>query len=318
MRPSLLIAFAALAVTSFAYGQTYQSLIGEATALAKNKDHQKSVVAFESAFKLEAGRANDFYNGACAAALAGKPDLAFDWLEKAAALGWMNPQHLQTDADLTSLHDLPRWAGIVATMKAGRKALDANIDKPLRAELKAVLEEDQKYRKQIEEVEKTSGRDSPQMRALWKIIGQKDEENLTKVKKILDGRGWLGPDIVGSDGASAIFLVIQHADPKTQQKYLPMMRAAVRAKKAQANDLALLEDRVALGEGRHQTYGSQIGFNEKTKKYYVSPLDDPDNVDARRAAVGLPPLAEYVKHWDLTWDAAEYKKQLPELEKLGR
>ena len=316
MRSSLGLALIALLIASPAFGQDYQRLIGEAASLTQSQDYLKSVAAFEAAFTLDARHANDFYNGACAAALAGKPDLAFDWLQKASDLGWANPQHLQGDADLVSLHDLPRWPLIVAAMKQSRKALDSDIDKPLRTELRAVLDEDQKYRKQIESVEKTSGRDSSQMRDLWKTINQKDAENLAKVTTILDQRGWLGPDIVGSDGNSTLFLVIQHADLTTQEKYLPMMRAAVKEKKAQGSSLALLEDRVALGEGRHPTYGSQIGFNPATKKYYVLPLDDPDSVDARRATVSLPPLAEYVKHWDIIWDVAEYKKLLPGLEKL--
>lgn len=46
---------------------------------------------------------------------------------------------------------------------------------------------------------------------------------------------------------------------------------------------------MALGEGRKQTYGSQIGFDESTNKYYVLPLEDPDRVDQRRASVGLRP-----------------------------
>lgn len=318
MRTSLRFALAVLFVASSVFGQDYQHLIGQAASLTRSKDYPKSVEAFEAAFKLDAKHANDFYNGACAAALAGKPDLAFEWLQKASGLGWANPQHLQSDTDLNSLHDLPQWQPIVAAMKQARKALDANIDRPLRAELRAVLDEDQKYRKQIEGVEKTNGRDSPQMRDLWKVIQQKDAENLAKVTTTLDQRGWLGPDIVGSDGSSALFLVIQHADLKTQEKYLPMMRAAVKEKKAQGSSLALLEDRVALGEGRRQTYGSQIRFDEKTKKYCVSPLDDPAHVDARRAAVDLEPLAEYVKHWDIVWDPAEYEKLLPDLEKRER
>lgn len=181
-----------------------------------------------------------------------------------------------------------------------------------------MLDDDQKYRKQIEELEKTTGRDSPEMRALWKTIEEKDAENLAKVKAILDERGWLGPDVIGRDGASALFLVIQHSDPPTQRKYLPLMRAAVKAGKAEASNLALLEDRVALGEGRRQIYGSQISFDPKTKKYYVAPLDDPGKVDARRAAVGLPPLADYVKRWDIIWEVAEYERRLPELEKLEK
>jgi len=50
------------------------------------------------------------------------------------------------------------------------------------------------------------------MRELWKTINQKDAENLARVTAILDQRGWLGPDIAGSDGNNALFLVIQHAD----------------------------------------------------------------------------------------------------------
>ncbi len=316
----LLLVLAALSALSPARAQTYHSLMAEASAHRTAKEHALAVAAFERAFTLPGAgiRGQDFYVGACSAALAGQPELACDWLEKAAAAGWVNPQSLQGNPDLASLHELPRWAGIVATMKAGRKALDAKIDKPLRAQLRAVLAEDQKYRMQIGDVEKKSGRDSAEMKELWKTINAKDAENLAKVTAILDTRGWLGPDIVGSDGGSALFLVIQHADLKTQQKYLPMMRAAVQAKKAEGSSLALLVDRVALGEGRRQIYGSQVSIEPDTGKAYVLPLDDPDGVDARRAEVGLEPLADYVKNWGLVWDPVEYKRQLPELEKRNR
>jgi hypothetical protein len=111
-----------------------------------------------------------------------------------------------------------------------------------------------------------------------------------------------------------LFLVIQHADQKTQEKYLPMMRAAVKNGKAQGSSLALLEDRVALGQGKRQIYGSQIGRDPDTQLYYVSPLEDPDNVDKRRAEVGLGTLAEYVNRWQIKWDVEQYKKDLPKLE----
>lgn len=101
---------------------------------------------------------------------------------------------------------------------------------------------------------------------------------------------------------------------KTQQKHLPMMREAVKNKNATGTALALLEDRVALEEGKRQVYGSQIGRDNETNKNYVLPLDDPDNVDKRRAEVGLGLLAEYVKSWDIILNVEEYKKQLPELE----
>lgn len=59
-------------------------------------------------------------------------------------------------------------------------------------------------------------------------------------------------EVVGNKGSTTLFLVIQHADLGTQVKYLPMVREAVKQHKAQASNLALLEDRVALGQGKNK------------------------------------------------------------------
>ena len=69
-----------------------------------------------------------------------------------------------------------------------------------------------------------------------------------------------------------------------------------------------------MRNGNRQIYGSQIGRDPETGEYYVSPLEDPENVDARRAEVGLSPLQDYVSNWDLEWNAKEYKECLPQLE----
>lgn len=161
----------------------------------------------------------------------------------------------------------------------------------------------------MDSVEKKHGFDSEEMKALWKKMDQQDSINLKKVTTILDEHGWLGPGVVGEDGNATLFLVIQHADLTTQEKYLPLMRQAVQQGKAHPADLALLEDRVALGQGRKQIYGSQLGRDEKTGQYYVQPLEDPEHVDERRSAVGLNPLAEYVLQWGIKWDVEAYKRQ---------
>ena len=181
-------------------------------------------------------------------------------------------------------------------------------------QLDSIFDDDQKYRLQIDAIEKKFGWDSKEMKAHWKIINEKDSLNLLKIKAILDKYGWLGDDVISGKGNATLFLVIQHSNLATQEKYLPMMREAVKNNKAQGSSLALLEDRVALGEGKKQLYGSQIGRDTETQLYYVLPLEDPDNVDKRRAGVGLPPLADYVKRWQINWDVTKYKKELPALE----
>lgn len=44
-------------------------------------------------------------------------------------------------------------------------------------------------------------------------------------------------------------------------------------------------------DGRPQRYGTQ--FTQVAGDLAPSPIEDPDDLDERRAAVGLPPFAEY-------------------------
>jgi len=164
--------------------------------------------------------------------------------------------------------------------------------KELAEKLKVILELDQKYRNTSD----------------WKMMHKQDSLNLTEVAEILDTHGWLGPEEVGKDGSSAIFLVIQHAELPTQEKYFPMMKEAVKNKKARPQDLALLEDRILMRQGKKQIYGSQItsGPDNIMK---VHPIEDPANVDKRRADVGLPPMAKYLEVFEMKWNLEEHIRQ---------
>lgn len=174
-------------------------------------------------------------------------------------------------------------------------------------------ESDQIYRNQIDDIENKYGRKSTEIKELYRKMKTADSLNLEQVEKIIDNYGWLGYNEIGSQANSTIFMVIQHSNYKTQLKYLPLMREAVKNKKAKGSELALLEDRVSLHEGRKQIYGSQIFWSETNKSYTVAPLEDPDNVDLRRSEVGLSTLNEDLSVWDLKWDIKEYKNHLPSI-----
>lgn len=185
--------------------------------------------------------------------------------------------------------------------------IEANYDKPLQKELIQIFYDDQDIRNRFIEAERQFGYQSRIKDSLIQVMIKVDSINLVKIKNILDTKGWVGKDRVGEQASASIFLVIQHSDLKTQQQYLPMMREAVKKGNASAANLALLEDRVALGEGRKQVYGSQICYDDKSKRYIVCPIEDPDNVDTRRAEVGLGPIANYVKNWGITWNPDDYR-----------
>jgi len=208
-------------------------------------------------------------------------------------------------------HILVMIFGLTAINCSGQHKPVSREESPARIkhQLDSIDEVDQRYRAQLETVAARHGGDSPQMKMLWDSIRYTDSLNMVYVSHIIDTYGWLGPDEIGSDANRTLFMVVQHSTTPEQQKYLPIMREAVKAGKAKGSSLALLEDRVALREGRAQLYGSQLSWNTITNEYYVQPIEDPDHVDERRAALGLPPMATYILDCcNLVWDVEAFKR----------
>lgn len=291
-------------------------LVRDAETALRAKDYPKALQAYQASFAQEPDNPINLYNAACAAAQTGQADLAFALLDRVFPAGeeWLiGSTALAKDSDLKPLQTDPRWPALVATVEKRYAEVQAGPLAAVKSELLAIHEADQNGRKRIKEIEGQHGRDSVELKALWAEIAATDAANLPKVEAILAAHGWLGPKQIGSRASGTLFLVIQHANLAVQQKYLPMMREAVKAGRAAGSSLALLEDRIALREGRPQIYGSQIGRDAATGAQYVLPLADPDHVDERRATVGLEPLAEYAKRFKITWDLETYKQQLPAL-----
>lgn len=175
--------------------------------------------------------------------------------------------------------------------------------------LDTVYQNDQKYRKDFQMFIDKYGADSSKIKMIDELIKKNDAENLKIVKQIIDDYGWLGSDIVGFKGNQALFLVIQHADIKTQIEYFPIMKKAVEVGNARKCDLALLEDRIALRQGKKQNYGTQLLYDEEKREYYVAPLINPLEVDERRKEVGLNSINEYISNWGLIWDYEKGKSK---------
>jgi hypothetical protein len=304
MKKSFLFIIAFLNVTvAFAqYTQpaAYNILVDKADSLYRAKDYKNSAFTYSAAFKAFHGYAAPVhrYNAACCWALAGYPDSAFYNLEKSR---YTNYEHVIVDADLVSLHNDKRWGPAIAIIKANQEKEQANYNLPLVRELDTIFHDDQDSRVQMAATAKKYGPNSKEATLQFYEIRRKDSIDLIKVEAILDKYGWLGRDVIGSRGNATLFLVVQHAGMKERDKYLPIMRDAVKKGNAMAGDLALMEDRSALEHGKKQIYGSQIGWDNKTGKYYISPIEDEANVDKRRAEVSLEPLEEYAKQWNIDY-----------------
>lgn len=150
------------------------------------------------------------------------------------------------------------------------------------------------------------------MKEFTERIIKSDAINQQKISFILHQYGWPGKEVVGEKGNQTIFLVIQHSHIEFQKQHLSEVNEALANGKLRPSSYALLTDRMALAEGKLQTYGSQLSRNPETGKYFVQPLVDPANVDHRRSKVGLGPMQEYVSQWGINWSIEEYEKGLKE------
>jgi hypothetical protein len=174
---------------------------------------------------------------------------------------------------------------------AATHVLATAIDEELRAELLAMMAEDQAVRTGV--APPGDDRTPEELAADWDSV---DAANARRMYDVLDEFGWPGWSLVGEDGALAAWVLIQHADLHLdlQKRGLALLEAAVAADDASPGDLAYLVDRVRVAEGLPQVYGTQVGAPDADGNPTPrTPIEDPENVDARRAAVGLGTLEEY-------------------------
>jgi hypothetical protein len=120
-----------------------------------------------------------------------------------------------------------------------------------------------------------------------------DLSNTKRMKGIITKYSWPGTTLVGLAGCQAGWLLVQHADhDRTFQKQcLTLLEKAVENNEAPASLLAYLTDRIRVGDGQPQLFGTQLNSNHDPL-----PMEDETCVNELREKVGLPPLADYVNH----------------------
>lgn len=191
-------------------------------------------------------------------------------------------------------------------------ALAADPTEPkLRQELLDRVKKDQDARFAMIKANPLGGKDEADAKKRAETLDQLakiDTENRDWLKGVIDKTGWPGEARVGQDGAHAAWLLVQHADADRpfQKTCLELLEKAVAAKDAAAVDLAYLTDRVLVGEGKKQRYGTQL--STKDGKLVPSPVEDEDKLDERRKALGLQPMAEYIKSAEAMYKGDKPKK----------
>jgi hypothetical protein len=287
----------------------YEALTSEADSLYRAARYASSADRYTSAFEAIRNPAlSDLYNAACSAALAGQVGRSYGFLHRAVEAGWENLSHMDADPDLAALRAYTElWAEArAAVWRSMRARYGDTFDPELAAVLYEIYASDQGIRHEYLALEETHGFPIPDsvLVPFMERMERVDSENLSRLEEIVAEHGWPERSTVGLQGAAAAFLVVQHAPLDAQERYLPLLEAAVASGEARPADLALLTDRVLMRKGELQRYGSQLRRNPETGKDEFYPIEDAANVNARRAAVGLEPIEEYARHFGIEYETS--------------
>lgn len=122
----------------------------------------------------------------------------------------------------------------------------------------------------------------------WEKQNAVDGANLKRLEAIVSDIGWPTPSLVGDRASKGTMLILLHAPLKAQTALLPAIELVASSDGVEKNDLATLNDRINVGQGRPQMYGTQ--FHLADGKPSTFPITDVCGVDRRRWEVGLPKI----------------------------
>ncbi|MGW1279601.1 DUF6624 domain-containing protein [Streptomyces tsukubensis] len=119
-----------------------------------------------------------------------------------------------------------------------------------------------------------------------------DYANANVLRRIVSQWGWPTRELLGEEALAAVWEIALRADALAdfQRLALRLLGGAIVRGEATIQQWAHLHDRCAVNAGDPQRYGTQYVLGPDGPE--PAPVEDPDQLDTRRAAVGLPPYAQ--------------------------
>lgn len=160
------------------------------------------------------------------------------------------------------------------------------MDEQLAGELLAMKAEDLRVRDELARDGSLFDGYHPRMEAVHR-------RNAARLREIIAARGWPGQSLVGQEASEAAWMIVQHdiAEPQFLRDMLEVFRQETARGELHAKWLAPTEDRIRTFEGRPQRYATNLNWNDRGE-LVIGEVEDPEHLDQRRAALGLPPFKD--------------------------
>ena len=267
--------------------------------LRSEGDVPGAIAEFWKAYLQDPKNRQNVYNLACALSLNKKTDECFKYLALAIE---MEPSLAPlTEPDLLTARKDPRWPafedGLVAAVNArsGHPIKDVEYAKALWR----LMARDQAYFLEVGIAGRKVGMRSSVQEAIWDLKFLMADQSQKDLDGLLERKGWPRVAEVGQEAAFAAYLVVMHGAFELQEKYMPAIKAACEAQELPWQRYANIFDRCRFNQNKPQRYGTHTRYNEQTKSEELYPLEDEAKVDEWRKELGLPPLSDYLRQFNI-------------------
>jgi hypothetical protein len=131
-----------------------------------------------------------------------------------------------------------------------------------------------------------------------------ENQILNKAISIVENCGMPTLNDVTEHQMMGLWLVFQHTHHNIRKRYFPLFIKSAENGDLKMSQIALMEDRILMMEGKPQKYGSQVQAG-CTTDWELYNLANPETVDKRRLKMGMIPLKDYLIDFGINFEVEQ-------------
>ncbi len=269
--------------------------------LRNEGDIPGAIAEFTKVYAINPKDQQNIYNLARALSINRRLDACFEYLVIALELGPSLDPLL--DPDLVTARGDKRWSGFEDKLLAmlNAKSPLGIRDLEYAKALWKMRAWDQAYFLETGIAGRKIGMRSSVQEAMWTLKFMIQERSQAELRKLVAQKGWPRTAAVGDEAVWGAYLVAMHSNDGAQKTYLADIKKACEAKELPWFRYAAIYDRALFNENKPQRYGTHTRYNELTRKEELYPLENEAKVDEWRKELGLEPLAEYLRQFNIVY-----------------
>ena len=186
--------------------------------------------------------------------------------------------------------------------RLGRKPITAHELTLYRDSLEVIEVKSLMLRRKLFDSFKQHGSQAPETKAALQQLTQADSQMLRSFVSLERQYGWPMESVEGPEAITGAFMIVDHADLRTQRHYIAKLRIATRLKEMPYQNYVTFVDRVLVKNGKKQVLGTQSEeefLADGSRRRYLLPIRNLRKAEALRHEYGLDSLAPKLRNHTL-------------------